>query len=53
MLDWLILVLAVAIALTLGVERLMARLGITRVDADSAPRGFQDVLDRLRERRGR
>jgi hypothetical protein len=51
MIGWATFVLAFAAALGLGVERLMARLGVRRADPGSAPRGIQEVLDRLRDTR--
>lgn len=51
MVAWIILVLSVAVALMLGVERLLARLGVRRADPSAAPRGFHEVLARLRARR--
>ncbi|MBX5444903.1 hypothetical protein [Sphaerobacter sp.] len=51
MIGWAIFVIAIAAALGLGVERLMARLGVRRADPGSAPRGIREVLDRLRASR--
>ncbi|HET9017795.1 MAG TPA: hypothetical protein VFN57_19490 [Thermomicrobiaceae bacterium] len=45
---WLIFVLAVALALLIGVERLLHRLGVERADPAEAPRGLAELVDQLR-----
>ncbi|MDI3339285.1 MAG: hypothetical protein QJR03_02010 [Sphaerobacter sp.] len=51
MVAWVTFVLVIAVALTLGIERVLARLGIHRADPAAAPRGIQDLLARLRAAR--
>ena len=45
---WLILTLAVAVALLVGVERLLRRLGVARADPADAPRELGEIIDHLR-----
>lgn len=51
MIAWILLVLAIAVSLMLGVERLLARLGIQRADPEAASHGLRDVVEFLRQRR--
>lgn len=49
MLLWIILVIAAAVSMMLGIELLMARLGIRPVDPDQRSGGFRDVIEKGRE----
>lgn len=49
MLLWIILVIASSVALMLGIELLMARLGIRPAEPDQVSGGFRDVIEKGRE----
>lgn len=53
MLTWMLLVLAFAVVLLLGIERLLSRLGIRRANPNDALGGFRDVLARVAQRHRR
>lgn len=45
MIAWFVLVLCIAVLLRLGIERLIARLGVHREDSD--PNGLAEFAERL------
>jgi hypothetical protein len=47
MLAWIVFVIAIAVLLTTGIERLLARLGVRPVDPESAQGGLRYVAERL------
>lgn len=53
MLIWVILVIVFCLALTIGVEMLMSRLGIRPVDPDARSGGIRDVAQKVNDWSGR
>lgn len=52
MIVWVLLILAVAVALMIGIERLMARLGIRRAEPEPSPLAmFAERLQRWTDAR--
>lgn len=49
MIAWVGLVIAIAVALFIGVERLMRRLGVEREQPDNSGGGVRDILVRIEE----
>jgi hypothetical protein len=47
MIAWIIFVIAIAVLLTIGIERLLARLGIRPEDPDSAKGGLRVVAEKM------
>lgn len=53
MLIWVVLVIVFCLGLTIGVEMLMARLGIRPVDPDARSGGIRDVAQKVNDWSGR